>query len=235
MIKAIFFDFYNTLAHFYPTLDEIQKAVCQELGIETTTSGIRAGYAVADDYMSYQNAQTPLNTMSKEDRNNFFQEYERLVLEGTGLNVTPQLARQVWSIASRVPKDFKLFDEVPQILKILKEFDMTVGVISNLHQNMSDIHKKLGLDKYLDFTITSEEIGWEKPHPLIFEAALKRAGVESGQAIHVGDQYISDVLGAQKVGIKPILIDRGNFYPDIVDCKKIAALTELQYLVREIG
>ena len=56
---------------------------------------------------------------------------------------------------------------------------------------------------YLDLVVTSGEVGMEKPHPPIFHEALRRAGVEAGDAAHVGDQLSSDVDGARNVGIQP--------------------------------
>jgi len=231
MVSAIFFDFYNTLARFYPSLDEIQTSACQELGIKVSKSGIRVGYASADDYMSLQNSQYPLNSMNKEGKDRFFTEYERLVLKGAGLDATPGLAWQIWSIASSVPKEFILFEEVPSILSFLKDSGIILGVISNLRQDTSEVHRTLGLDKYLDFTVTSQETGSEKPHPPIFLAALQKAGIRPDKVIHVGDQYISDVAGALKVGIRPVLIDREGFYDNVDNCTKINNLSELRSLV----
>ena len=44
---------------------------------------------------------------------------------------------------------------------------------------------------------------------------------------HVGDQYRIDVAGAVGVGIKPVLIDRYDIYPEVSDCPRIHNLTEL--------
>ena len=61
---------------------------------------------------------------------------------------------------------------------------------------------------HLDFSITSQEVGAEKPDPLIFERALQRADAQPESAVHVGDQITSDVAGAVNVGINAVLLDR---------------------------
>ncbi len=96
---------------------------------------------------------------------------------------------------------------------------------------MNPICHKLGLEPYLDFVVTSQEVGADKPKPPIFLAALDKARVNASKAVHVGDQYNMDVVGARGVGIAPILIDRYDTYPEVSDCPRIRSLTELvQYL-----
>ncbi len=231
MVKAIFFDFYNTLVRFSPPLDEIQQASCRELGIAVTKRGIRQGYALADDYMARENALKPLSDRSQEERDRFFAEYEMLVLQGAGLDVTLRLAAEVWGLASRIPKEFTLFDDVLPALQSLKEGGLVLGVISNLRRQMDDLCQRLGLAPYLDFCITSAEAGAEKPHPPVFLAALHRAKVSPGEALHVGDQYQADVKGARAVGITPVLLDREGWHEGVDDCLRIASLEELRGLV----
>ncbi len=52
--------------------------------------------------------------------------------------------------------------------------------------------QSLKLDKKINFLVTSEEAGVEKPHPKIFRLALKKAGAKPGDAISVGDDIASD-------------------------------------------
>jgi len=126
---------------------------------------------------------------------------------------------------------FALFDDVLPILKTLKEQGLILGSLTNANQDMAPICRKLGLEPYLDFVVTSGEIGVDKPEAPIFLAALKQAGVKASEAIHVGDQYKLDVVGARGVGITPILIDRHDLYPEVSDCPRIHSLTELtEYL-----
>jgi putative hydrolase of the HAD superfamily len=62
-----------------------------------------------------------------------------------------------------------------------------------------------GLDE--SDVIDSVVVGSTKPDPGIFEAALERAGVGPGEAVHVGDMLSTDVRGATAVGITAIHFD----------------------------
>ena len=233
MVKAVFFDFYKTLVHFWPPLDEIQQASCKELGLTVSKEGIRRGYIAADDFMSSGNAQQHVSDRTKEEQDRLFNEYERLVLAGAGLDVSLELASQVWHLAMQVPKDFALYDDVVPALELLKGRGITLGVISNLRRDMGQLCGDLGLTPYLDFCVTATEVGAEKPHPPIFLAALERAHVSALEAVHVGDQYQADVQGARAVGIIPVLVDREGWYGAVNDCSRIATLPDLERLLDE--
>jgi FMN phosphatase YigB (HAD superfamily) len=75
--------------------------------------------------------------------------------------------------------------------------------------------------------ITSKEVGHEKPHPPIFLMALEQAGAQAASTIYVGDHYDTDVVGAQRVGIKGVLLDRHDFYRQLTDCDRIRTLADL--------
>ena len=233
MIKAIFFDFYNTLVRFWPPLDEIQQAACNEVGLNVAKEGIERGYSVADAFFNRENERHPLALRSDEERLAFFARYEQIILDNAGLLVSLDLARQVWIMAMSVPKDFILFDDVVPALEALKSHGYRLGVLSNLRHDMDQLCQRLGLSPFLDFSISSVEVGAEKPHAPIFQAALKRASVKPAQAVHVGDQYRSDVLGARAVGMHAVLIDRGGWQNDVNDCPKISSLPELEKLLLE--
>jgi putative hydrolase of the HAD superfamily len=92
---------------------------------------------------------------------------------------------------------------------------------------MKPVCRELGLEPYINFIVTSGDVGVDKPKPPIFLAALERAGVNASEAVHVGDQYKLDIIGARGVGITPILIDRYDLYSEVSDCPRIHSLTEL--------
>ena len=231
MKKAIFFDLYNTLMRFWPPLDEIQQASCRELGLTLRKTDIRRGYVVADEYFNEANAQEPLALRTPEARAEFFAEYERRILLAAGVDVNLKLADQVWQMAMLVQKDFELFEDVLPTLQRLKERDYVLGAVSNLRRDMDALMKQLKLEGVLDFCITSSEVGAEKPYAPIFQAALERAKVQASNAYHVGDQYKADVQGAKAVGITPVLLDREGLRTDILDCPRIASLSELEELL----
>ena len=90
---------------------------------------------------------------------------------------------------------------------------MVIGAVSNWVWSLPELLHALDLVKHFDFIATSSRIGYDKPHPQIFEWALREARVEPAEAIHVGDHGDADVEGARSAGIAPILIDRRGRYP----------------------
>tara|TARA_B100000315_G_scaffold20479_1_gene18112 strand:+ start:2989 stop:3726 length:738 start_codon:yes stop_codon:yes gene_type:complete len=233
MIKTISFDFYNTLALFWPPLDEIQQAACRELGLDVSKSAINQGYAVADVYFNQENSNRPLALRSDDDRRSFFARYEQIILTNAGVPVSMDLAQQIWKMAMSVPKDFIPFEDVIPALKALRSAGYRLGVLSNLRRNMAQLCQRLGFSPYLDFCFNSADTGAEKPDAPIFLAALEHASTSPEETMHVGDQYRSDVLGARAVGIHPVLIDRGGWNSKINDCPRIASLSELPGLLNE--
>ncbi|PKB78861.1 MAG: hypothetical protein BZY88_16305 [SAR202 cluster bacterium Io17-Chloro-G9] len=227
MIKAISFDFYNTLVRFWPALEEIQQAACRELGLTVTSEGISRGYSDADVYFNRENEDEPLALRSEEQRLEFFGRYEQMILEGAGVAVSNDLAKRIWKMAMTVPKDFMPFEDTIPALQALGAQGYKLGVISNLRRDMGELCNRLGLSEYLDFTISAEDAGSEKPHAPIFQAALEKTAVSPGEALHVGDQYRSDVLGARAVGMHTVLIDRRGWMGEVADCLKISSLAEL--------
>jgi putative hydrolase of the HAD superfamily len=84
----------------------------------------------------------------------------------------------------------------------------------------------VGLAGYFDTILDSFLEGVEKPDPEIFRRALARVGAAPERALHVGDLYHVDVLGARAAGVAPALIDSAGLYPD-ADCPRFASLLDL--------
>ena len=69
---------------------------------------------------------------------------------------------------------------------------------------MRGILEKQGVLAYFEALAFSDEVGYVKPDPRLFMAALEALGVEPGKAVHVGDSVKSDVLGAKYAGMKTV-------------------------------
>jgi putative hydrolase of the HAD superfamily len=106
------------------------------------------------------------------------------------------------------PEVWRLYDDVDSTLRELRGRGLRLGVVSNWDTRLRRISAGLGLDRLVDFMVISAEVGIRKPDPGIFHEALRRAGVEASEAIHVGDLPEEDVEGARRAGVRPVLIDR---------------------------
>lgn len=237
MIKAIFFDLYGTLAGFFPSRFEIQSQACMQFNITLTEEGVIKGYKKADEHMTNQNALYPIRNRTPQEINDFFSEYESLVLEGCGINVDLDTATLIWKEIKKIPYEMKLFDDVVESLKNLRNKKLILGVISNIHKPGVELLKEFELTEYIDFSVTSYEAGSEKPHPPIFEEALRRALVTSNEVFHVGDQIGSDIEGAENANIAPILMDRDSNYDDwdLIRCPRVSNMLELERTLNDFG
>jgi len=68
--------------------------------------------------------------------------------------------------------------------------------------------EKAQIVNYFESTIFSDEIGYNKPHRLVFETALKELRVQPSEAIHVGDLLETDIAGAKAMGMRAIWFSR---------------------------
>ncbi len=229
MIKAIFFDWFNTLVHFDPPRAELYRRAFQRFGIELPFKQMMRSILAADLHYFKENARLPVGERTAEEQAEVYSYYPKLILAEAGIEVDEALPLKVLGMvreeAKRLP--LVLFDDVPPALKMLKERGIILGLLTNATEGMLSLHSKLGLEDYLDLVVTSREAGAEKPAPPIFLFALERAGVEAFEALHVGDQYDLDMVGAREVGIGPVLVDRYDLFPDVSDCLRIRSLTEL--------
>ena len=235
MIKAVFFDMYGTLAGFEPSRYTVQSEACADFGIEVTPEGIVRGYAAADVYMSRENALRHLRLRDSRERDGFFAEYERLVLQGCGVEVSQVEVLDIWRRVREVPYRLAPFDDVVPALLELRARGLTVGLVTNMDRKGDDIASGLGLSELLDLAVTSLEVGAAKPDPAIFRAALAKAGARPEEAMHVGDQPSSDIEGALAAGISPVLLDRDGIHPSYAVCPRIEGLAELLEVVEGAG
>ncbi len=123
---------------------------------------------------------------------------------------------------------FRAFDEVPGVLRALRERGARLIVVSNWDVSLHGVLRETGLDGLVDGVLTSAEERIAKPDPEIFRRALALAGgVPAEQALHVGDDLIADVGGAQAAGITPVLVDRDGRAGPVDGVRSVQILAEL--------
>ncbi len=85
-----------------------------------------------------------------------------------------------------------------------------LAVVSNFDYTPTarGILEREGIVHLFETVVVSDEVGWRKPQPVIFETALRRLGVSAGEAVYVGDRADLDVAGAQGVGMDAVWINR---------------------------
>ena len=95
-----------------------------------------------------------------------------------------------------------LFAGVSVALQQLKN-DYTLISLTNGNADVQAI----GIAHWFDFSLSSAAVGKAKPHPAMFQEALRLSGVGSKQAVHVGDDPLNDVQGAREMGMKTVWVN----------------------------
>jgi putative hydrolase of the HAD superfamily len=119
-----------------------------------------------------------------------------------------------------------MLPSTPRVLAQLRQRGLTLGVVSNADGRIATILQQRGIAQFFDVVIDSHLVGVEKPDPRIFQLALAQAGARSEQTLFVGDIYGIDVVGAERAGIRPVLLDMLDGYREVA-CAKIRHLKEI--------
>lgn len=117
-------------------------------------------------------------------------------------------------------------DGVRQALALLRRSGRRLAVVSNANGTVDLLLRRLGLADFFDAVLDSAVEGVEKPDPRLFLLALERVGGEAATALHVGDMYHVDVVGARAAGIRAVLVDPDDLYVG-ADCPRVPSLLGL--------
>jgi putative hydrolase of the HAD superfamily len=130
---------------------------------------------------------------------------------------------------SSFEQSWRLFDDVLPCLDALGQHRL--GVVTN-GNSAQQRHKlaRLGILERFACVVVSDECGWAKPDPRIFERACELAGIAAPDAIHVGDRDDIDVLGATRAGLRAAWLDRHGAAMAKSTSREVARLTTLAEL-----
>ncbi len=196
MIKAIFFDLDNTLydqaSYFASGFDVIAKYLNKNLSL------------LKEDVIEYLNkrlkAEGSMYTKLFDDLLNFFSVYDE------------QLVKILVRLFHEAPVDsLVVYDDVRNILPQLAHKHL-LGLITNGCAAMQ--RRKvvaLGLSGVLSIQVYTAEIGYPKPNPQGYIAALQSAEVRAGESLYVGDNPYVDFAGARQLGMYTCRLLRGEF------------------------
>ena len=167
--------------------------------------------------------QARLNAIDELQRGGRFEHDEELwigfterIVRGMGGDVLGARACAVEMVrAWERHENFTLYDDAPPVLEVLRRHRIKIGLVSNGQRDLEEFVVHHALD--VDVAVGSAAFGRTKPHPSIFLAALERLGVEPADAAMVGDSPEDDIEGARRVGIRAVLLDREDRYPDQPD------------------
>jgi HAD superfamily hydrolase (TIGR01662 family) len=229
VIRAVFFDVDFTLIYPGPTFQgEGYQQFCSAYGIQVDPAKFLDAVLAASHILN--------DEQELRYQDELFVRYTRRIIEvmgGTGdaLDVCAAHIVREWAACQH----FFLYDDVTPVLEELGARGFKMGLISNSHRCLASFQQHFELHGLIAGAISSSEHGFLKPHPSIFEAALRLVGVQPDESVMVGDSLMHDIEGARRVGMRGVLVRRaqngsgGAEHP--ADVPVIRTLAELPALI----
>lgn len=216
MIKAVTFDLWNTLIHDTRkngetrTKQRLSKItdILESAKLPIDPEALNIGYFKCLDHcVKLRSAGLDLS-FSEQIRT--FLELSR---DGVYETLPQSAIKDIESVYADVYLDYPsaIYPESLDIIKNLKFHGIKLAIISNTSMTPGTTFRKFlykhGLAQYFDALIFSDELQVSKPNPYLFHYTLSKLGESEHQAVHVGDQYQTDIKGAIAAGMHNILID----------------------------
>jgi putative hydrolase of the HAD superfamily len=225
MTRAVFFDVDFTLIYPGPTFQG------------TGYRDFCARHGVVIDPVKFDAAVASASSLLDDDSGIFdpdvFIRYTRRIIEamggsGSAVDFAARDIYDEWSACHH----FFMYEDVPEVLRTLRDAGVKIGLISNTDRCLSSFQTHFALEGLFDATLSSSMHGYMKPHPSIFEAALRQLDVTAEQAVMVGDSLLHDIHGARRMGMRAVLVSRsGRAQACPPDVPVIRSLRELPALL----
>ena len=188
--KMILFDYGGTLMD-EPDLDVLsgERAVFAHIkenprGV-TVEESAALGTRIYEDYGAARKAGLELT-----EQQNLRMQYEMLGITFT--KPYDEIEEIFWDACS----ESFVIEGVPEMLEALAARGVRTGVISNIQWSGRALQRRIDRmlpDHHFEFVIASSDYGYRKPLPLLFELALKKAGLKPEEVWYCGDTYDFDV------------------------------------------
>ena len=208
MTKTVFFDFFATLIFWTQPL-------------RVTTRKIADRYQLRLDWSIYDEARAILTEAyeaskpTDEIRDTIFRQLDACCTFLRKLGVREHVDQIAWEVLQYEHALFSrnnatLYEDVLPTLDRLQQMNLRMGIISNWDTPLHAMVEELGLAPYFEVVVASHDqrVRSAKPDAAIFKYALNAVGVPVEEAVHVGDSFEADIMGAHAAGIRAILLDR---------------------------
>jgi HAD superfamily hydrolase (TIGR01509 family) len=215
-LKTIFFDVGNTL--LFP--DRAQ--ILAPLHTRNVTPSLEQWHAV--ERLTKPKFDEIVQHGGPVDHGFWYMFYSRLLeefgVEGSALRDSLMRATQVSANWSEIrPGTRELLQRLGKRHRL--------AVISNADGKIAEVLKRCGIADCFASITDSGLVGYEKPHPAIFQAALQAMGAKPEESLYVGDVYSVDYLGATGAGMQAVLFDVAGAYREM-GVARVESLEELE-------
>jgi len=214
MIQGVTFDWWNTIA----LTTEDQDRRLRELRIERLLGAV-AGLPTTRENLvwAYDHQTALLNESWSRNIDLAPEEQVQAFLRFAGLDrgdagLAEAVANAFGGALLEIPPT--LSPHVPETLETLRREGLAIGMVSNTGRTwgryLRRIQDRLGIGRFFDVRVFSDEIGVRKPESGIFRTALERLGLPPERVAHVGDDVETDVGGAKASGMRAIWFNAGR-------------------------
>ena len=203
-IKAVGFDLFNTLI----TVDSSAR---HESMRRLTESLKVVGLPADRDAFSRAHREAVIRYLEatrvdgRETHNRFWISAALNTLGYEVLPDDPRIAPVVDAYFSAYIEASRLIPGTKEMLELLKR-RYRLGLLSNFTHTpaATAVISRHALSPYFEVILISGEVGYRKPHPLVFQLLVDRLGVARQEIAFVGDDTEADIEGAQMAGLRPI-------------------------------
>ena len=207
-IKAVFFDAAGTLMKPKRSVGESYAAVAARYGVQASPAALAERFRICFDRAS------PLAFPGASEESVH-------ALERTWWKTLVACVFEPWRPIDRfdkffdelfayfaAPEAWSLYHEVLDTVTALRQRGLRLSVISNFDSRLVEILHGLGVGSRFDQIFVSSRMGYAKPDPQIFHAALQHHNLAPEHGLHVGDSEVNDRHGANSAGLRGVLVDR---------------------------
>jgi putative hydrolase of the HAD superfamily len=215
---AVLFDAAETLFTTRGSVGEIYSTIARRFGSTATPSEIQEAFTKHFPHSG------PLSSSAEKQ---WWKELVFRVFSDVGMIENfDRFFDEVFDLF-RDSRGWILFPETREVLAALHDHGMKVGVISNFDSRLYSVLKDLGIDALFDSVTICSEVGYAKPQPQIFHAALRTLGVPAERVLFTGDSLVDDYQAATTAGFSSFLLDRAGRYASMRSVQRISNLREL--------
>lgn len=221
-IKAAFLDFDGTLGEMRPSHFAAYRSAAAEVGIEVSEEAL-ASRDLDDAWARWMTPDGAVHLAESANEEAFREVRIALAIDrlrAAGAQADEASLRLAGERVAEVEGDpswYVLYDDSLPALERLARSGVEAVVISNHVWRLPEIVRALGAGAKFEGVVTSARAGARKPHPRIFEQALRLTSARPEESVMVGDSLSADVAGGERAGMHGVYLDRrGRPAPDSV-------------------
>ena len=223
--KSVIFDIDNTLYDF---------AYCNGLALDKLREYAYKNFAWTAETFNESHLAAQREIFSQMGYNGSCRSrilrYKKM-LERSNLPLFPHAVEMVELYWSTMLENLRPYDEVFDVISTLKSHKIRIGVGSDMTTYIQFKKlEKMNILQFIDFIVTSEEAGEEKPSAKIFQLCLDKAGCSKSECLFVGDDLRKDYEGAKNFGMSALLVNRKNNQLS-GDIQQISSLTQILEII----